>query len=78
MFLLPLVLARWAKVLANGCGSGTFVLDNLKDAGTNSFVPISDPFEDMPSCFRTGAECGKALAAFSGPQRLYNKKLLHA
>ena len=30
-----------------------FVSDRLKDAGTNSFVPISDPFEDIPSCFRT-------------------------
>ena len=68
MFLLPLVLARWAEV--HGCGSGTFVLDKLKYAGTNSFVPIPDPFEDMPSCFRTGAEYVKALAAFSGPQRL--------
>ena len=57
MFLLPLVLARWAEVQGNGCGSGTFVLDKLKDAGTNSFVPISDPFEDIPGCFRTGAEC---------------------
>ena len=39
--MFPLVLARRAKVEGNDCG-------------TNTFVPISDAFEDIPSCFRTG------------------------
>ena len=28
--------------------------DRLKQTGTNSFVPISHPFEDVPSCLGTG------------------------
>ena len=38
-----------------------FVSDRLKDAGSNSFVPISDPFEDIPSCFRTGLSVARRL-----------------
>ena len=56
MFLHPLVLARWAEIHGNDCGSD-ILSQTLKDAGTSSFVPISDPFEDIPGCFRTGAEC---------------------
>ena len=52
MFLLLLVLARWAQVHGNGCGSGI-----LSQAGSKMPEPTAlfqSPIEDILSCFRTG------------------------
>ena len=64
MFLHPLVLARWAEIHGNDCGSD-ILSQTLKDAGTSSFVPISDPFEDIPSCSRTGLSVARRSHPFA-------------
>lgn len=61
------VLARWAEVRGNGCGSGT-LYETIANMLEPTFVIFSDPSDWIPSVgFRTKlyrAECGKWLAKF--------------
>ena len=67
--MLPLVPARWAEVEGNGCGSGTVPQRGLNRPEQTSLLQISDPFEDIPGCFRTGLTVARPLADFCGAQR---------